>query len=361
MAAIINTRISASSFSAAAASATLGRRFAAIKAANAQKEAAWEELVSSQERLECPADLRRAWEHVEEDAGQGDTSRAWDGFHALRIAGASIRPLIGWIDACEAAEGIRLPRVENVLDEGAIVAALREKGEAVVLYSAHYGVEVYLNVSGTVLESAPDVEDGAFIAPTETVKAWADELIRKTGLLCGEVHSWKTLWTDRRGPVVEAFSCRTQYWAAVPAVLAGKVAAGETLTVHEGRLIAQALEAAEETAVLAAWKEGLRGLDLGARIESATGLCALYSRPMSWTGQLAHEMRAFGLVARGWKLFSQNGSFERLEDGTKLFRGYQTNSGWCAEVRVTPDFVLERLAAGSGYALSLWLKRPAQM
>jgi hypothetical protein len=192
------------------------------------------------------------------------------------------------------------------------------------------------------------------------VKAWAEELIHRAGFVLGDIHTWTTSWRDVDGPVLEAFRCRTQYWAAVPAELAEKVAAGETLTVHEGQLIAQALEAAEEAAVLKGWKEGLRDLELGALIESAAGLCSLYARPMAWTGQLAHEMRAFGLVARGWKLFSQNGSFQRLEDGTKLFRGYQTNSGWCHEVRITPDFVLERLASGNGYGLSLWLSRPVQ-
>lgn len=360
MAAIINSIISAA-LASAAATATLQGRFTAIKAAANRKQEAWEALVASPERVACPADLRRSWEHVEESAAQGDFVSGWQGLRALRLEKVEIRPLVGWVEACEGFEEVRLPRAENVLDEGAIVATLQEKGEVVVQYSTHYQVEVYLHVSGLVLESAPDVEDGAFIAPTEAVKAWGDELIRRAGFLRGEVYSWTTSWRDSDGPVLESFSCRTQYWAAVPAELAGKVKEGVTLTVHEGRLIAQALETAEETAVLEAWKKGLRGLEVGARIESAAGLCSLYARPVAWTGQLVREMREFGLVVRGWKLFSQNGSFQSLPDGTKLFRGYQTNSGWCHEVRITPDFVLERLASGNGYTLSLWLSRPVQL
>ena len=242
-----------------------------------------------------------------------------------------------------------------------VIALLREKGEVIVDYSPFYGVEVYINTSGVILESDPDVEEGAFIAPREVVRAWGQEILAEGGFLRGEVYAWTTSWRDANGPVLEEFACRTQYWGSVAESIAQKVAGGVALTVNEGRLIAHSLEAAEKNAVLGAWKEGVRGLELGGLIESAAGLCSLYAQPMAWTGQLAHEMRAFGLIARGWKLFSQNGTFQRLEDGTKLFRGHQTNSGWCAEVRVAPEFVLERLAAGNGHSLSLWLSRPVQL
>ena len=78
----------------------------ALTAAAAQRQEAWEELVASRERLGCPVEFHRAWEHVEEDAGQGDIARAREGILELRLW-AEVGPLAGWIEACEAWEELR--------------------------------------------------------------------------------------------------------------------------------------------------------------------------------------------------------------------------------------------------------------
>jgi len=253
-----------------------------------------------------------------------------------------------------------VPSAETVHEA---VRKLTEAGEVIFLYSKHYGTEVYMNTSGMVLQSDPDILDGAFIAPSESVRGWAYNLLLGSGLIVGVTRGWKTSWRDTHGPVVVEYFRHSQYWAMIDATLLKKVEAGEMLTVHEGDTVTKALVAAERTAVIDALRAGLPLSVVGGLVETAAGLRALCGDgPIFWTGCLVQLMKDTGLERRGWELFSHNSHWVRRDNGDRVFSGYYaTGLGYRDQVIIPADREVALLTVGDGRELGLLVSFPTQM